>query len=79
MIALFIVQNVVIAFVFFYLGKHQERIEWNKLIKDGILPKPTQPRLSKDEIDYWITRWSKLRQSPKRDMAIKIWSSMESE
>lgn len=40
MIALFIVQNVVIAFVFFYLGKHQERIEWNKLIKDGILPKP---------------------------------------
>ena len=79
MIALFIVPIVLVAFVFFYLGKHQERIEWNKLIKDGILPKPTQPRLSKDEIDYWITRWSKLRQSPKRDMAIKIWSSMESE
>jgi hypothetical protein len=42
MIALFIVQNVVIAFVFFYLGKNQERTEWNKLIKDGILPKPKQ-------------------------------------
>jgi hypothetical protein len=36
MIALFIVQNVVIAFVFFYLGKHQERIEWNKLIQEEI-------------------------------------------
>jgi len=40
MIALFIVPIVLVAFVFFYLGKHQERIEWNKLIKDGILPKP---------------------------------------
>lgn len=36
MIALFIVQNVVIAFVFFYLGKHQERIEWDKLIQEEI-------------------------------------------
>ena len=42
MIALFIVPIVLVAFVFFYLGKHQERIEWNKLIKDGILPKPKQ-------------------------------------
>ena len=40
MIALFIVPIVLVAFVFFYLGKNQERIEWNKLIKDGILPKP---------------------------------------
>ncbi len=42
MIALFIIQNVVIAFVFFYLGKHQERVQWNKLIKEGILPTPKQ-------------------------------------
>jgi len=40
MIALFIVPILLVAFVFFYLGKNQERIEWNKLIKDGILPKP---------------------------------------
>jgi hypothetical protein len=79
MIALVITSFVLVAVMSYYIGKHQERIEWNKLIKDGILPKPRQPRLSKDEIDYWITRWSKLRQSPKRDMAIKIWSNMESE
>ena len=34
----------IVAFVFFYLGKHQERIEWNKLIKDGILPKPSKTK-----------------------------------
>ncbi len=44
MIALFIVPIVLVAFVFFYLGKHQERIEWNKLIKDGILPKPKKEK-----------------------------------
>jgi hypothetical protein len=26
--------------LFFYLGRYVERIEWNKLIKNGILPKP---------------------------------------
>lgn len=31
MIALFIVPIIVIAFVFYYLGRNQERIEWNKL------------------------------------------------
>jgi hypothetical protein len=38
MIGLFIVPIVLVAFVFFYLGKNQERTEWKKLIKDGILP-----------------------------------------
>lgn len=42
MIALFIVPIVLVASVFYYIGKHQERIEWNKLIKDGILPKPNK-------------------------------------
>jgi Tfp pilus assembly protein PilW len=42
MIALFIVPIVLVAFVSFYLGKSQERAEWNKLIKDGILPKLKQ-------------------------------------
>jgi preprotein translocase subunit SecG len=42
MTALIITLFVLVAFVFYYIGKHQERIEWNKLIKDGILPKPNK-------------------------------------
>jgi hypothetical protein len=42
MTALIITSFVLVAFISYYLGKHQERIEWNKLIKDGILPKPKQ-------------------------------------
>jgi hypothetical protein len=38
--AVIIILFVLVASVFFYIGKHQERVEWNKLIKDGILPKP---------------------------------------
>ena len=30
--------------------------------------------MSKDEIKFWIERWSKLKPSPQRDMVIKIWS-----
>ena len=28
------------------------------------------------EIKKWIDRWSKLKQSPQRDMVIKIWSRL---
>ena len=28
--------------LYFYLGKYQERIKWNKLIEKGTLPKPIQ-------------------------------------
>lgn len=31
---------LLVTIVFFYLGKYTERIEWNKLIERGILPKP---------------------------------------
>lgn len=31
---------ILIAIVFFYLGKYIERIEWNKLIENGKIPKP---------------------------------------
>lgn len=34
MTALIITLFVWVAFVFYYIGKHQERIEWNKLIND---------------------------------------------
>lgn len=29
-----------------------------------------------DEIKVWIDKWSKLKPSPKKDMVIKIWSSL---
>jgi hypothetical protein len=32
--------------------------------------------MKKDEIKKWIDRWSKLKPSPTRDMAIKIWSKL---
>jgi len=42
MIALIIIWFVLVAGISFYLGKHQERVQWNKLIKEGILPTPKQ-------------------------------------
>ena len=30
--------------------------------------------MKKGEIKHWVDRWSKLKPSPQRDMAIKIWS-----
>ena len=42
MTVLIITSFVFVAFLFYYIGKHQERIEWNKLIKDGIIPKPNK-------------------------------------
>jgi hypothetical protein len=61
MIALFIVPIIVTAFVFFYLGRNQERIEWNKLIKDGTLPKPIQEGKTKSNTKPFI---GKGRQAP---------------
>lgn len=33
---------LLVALAFYYVGKYQERIKWNKLIKNGILPKPNK-------------------------------------
>jgi len=33
------------------------------------------PLLSKEEIEHCINRWKMLKQSPRRDMVIKIWSN----
>jgi hypothetical protein len=60
MIALFIVPIVLVAFVFFYLGKNQERIEWNKLIKDGILPKPLNNK-NNEKISKTTSRGNRIR------------------
>ena len=46
MTAVVITLFTLVASVFYYIGKHQERIEWNKLIKDGILPKPQSQQFS---------------------------------
>ena len=35
-----------------------------------------QNRMTKEQIKLWIDKWSKLKPSPKRDMAIKIWSKL---
>jgi preprotein translocase subunit SecG len=44
MTAVIITLFVLVAFVFYYIGKYQERIEWNKLIKNGTLPKPKKSK-----------------------------------
>lgn len=33
--------------------------------------------MTKEEIKFWVDRWSKLKQSPQRDMVIKIWSKQK--
>lgn len=30
--------------------------------------------MTKEEIQHWIDRWKTLKQTPKRDLIIKIWS-----
>jgi len=35
-----------------------------------------QNSYSEEEIKIWIDRWSKLKQTPQRDMVIKIWSKL---
>lgn len=36
---------LLVVIVFFCLGKYAERIEWNKLIEKGILPKPLKENI----------------------------------
>jgi hypothetical protein len=32
--------------------------------------------MTKEEIQHWIDRWSKLKPTPQRNMVIKIWSRL---
>jgi hypothetical protein len=32
--------------------------------------------MTKEEIQHWIDRWSKLKPNPQRNMVIKIWSRL---
>jgi hypothetical protein len=40
MVAIITSSLIVTAVISFLLGKYHERINWNKLIEKGILPKP---------------------------------------
>lgn len=44
MAASLILLFICVAFAFFYIGKYNERLHWNKLIEDGIIPKPIKTR-----------------------------------
>jgi hypothetical protein len=35
-----------------------------------------QKVMNKEGIEHWINRWKMLKQSPRRDMVIKIWSNL---
>jgi hypothetical protein len=32
--------------------------------------------MTKEEIQYWVDRWKRLKSSPQRDVVIKIWSKL---
>ncbi len=40
--ALFVASLITTAVVSFLIGKYSERIQWNKLIERGVLPKPSK-------------------------------------
>ena len=44
-----------VAIVSFLVGKYTERVQWNKLIKLGKLPRPTNRNLNHDQ--YWANRY----------------------
>jgi hypothetical protein len=50
MIALLILLPIV-AVASFVIGKYSERLQWNKLIKLGRIPRPSNPNLNHK--DYW--------------------------
>ena len=41
--------------VSFLIGKYIERFQWNKLIKEGRIPKPNNPNLRHE--DYWANHF----------------------
>ncbi len=40
-----------VAVTSFLIGKYSERLKWNKLIKLGRIPRPSNPNLNHDQ--YW--------------------------
>ena len=41
-----------VSIVSYLIGKYYERYQWNKLIKQGKIPQPKNPRSKHDE--YWV-------------------------
>lgn len=52
MITLIIIPVTIVSFL---VGKYTERLQWNKLIKLGKLPRPTNRNLNHE--DYWANRY----------------------
>jgi hypothetical protein len=50
-----IILIITIAIVSFLIGKYTERLQWNKLIKVGKLPRPKNTKLNHQ--DYWASRF----------------------
>ena len=50
----FIIITPLIAINAYLLGKYHERRQWNRLIKDGHLPRPNNPSL--DHSQYWANQ-----------------------
>ena len=46
----------IVAITGFLIGKYSERLQWNKLIKLGKIPRTTNPNLNHE--DYWANRWN---------------------
>ena len=57
MISLIIISVVALTLtsaISYGIGKQRERLEWNKLIRDGRIPRPTNPKYNHSE--YWANR-----------------------
>jgi len=44
----------IVAVIGYSIGKYRERLQWNKLIKLGTIPRPSNPNLNHKE--YWANK-----------------------
>jgi len=51
LITLTVLTLILTAAISYSIGKQRERLEWNKLIRDGKIPRPTNPNI--DHSEYW--------------------------
>lgn len=43
-VIIWIVSNIILMILTYWCGRYQERINWNKLIQAGVLPRPRSAR-----------------------------------
>ena len=51
LITLTVLTLILTAAISYSIGKQRERLEWNKLIRDGKIPRPNIPNI--DHSEYW--------------------------